>query len=168
MATRIDVRTALAAVTGWGGDRYVGFEKGRDACIRANVTGDTATDTDELEGALTAWKATMPEDAVEVSRSGDVVTFTSCEVEGVTEPTVERFDSAFYNVLAGRIPVVLDVASDGTPLGTALCIGDLVSTHPEVVALFDRLFAEVREPTDEDFAVLDDAYNEAFPACGIA
>ena len=168
LATRLDVRTALAAVTGWGGDSYVRFKKGGDSCVRTNVTGDTAADTDELEGALTAWKATMPEGAVEVSRSGDVVTFTACEAKGVAEPTVEKFDSVFYNVLADRISVVLDVASDGTPLGTALCVGDLVSTDPEVVALFDVVYAEGREPTDEELVVLDDAYNEAYPACGVA
>jgi len=166
LATRLDVRTALAAVTGWGGDRGVGFKKDGDACVRVNVTGDTTTDTDELEAALTAWKGTMPAGAVEVKRSADVVTFTACEAKGVTAPADAVFDSAFYNVLADRIGVVLDVAAGGVPLGTALCVGDLVSTDPEVVALFDRVIAEGRDPTDAEFVAVDDAYNEAYPACG--
>ncbi|MEX0949317.1 MAG: hypothetical protein WD296_11005 [Acidimicrobiia bacterium] len=166
LSTRLDARTALEAVTGWGGDRYVGFQKAGDACVRVNITGDTDLDTDQLEDALTAWMAEMPDGAVQVSRDGEIVAFTACESEGVTEPTIESFESAFYNVLGGRVFTVLDVASAGVPLGTALCVGDFVSTDPEVIALFDEVFAEGREPTEAEYVILDDSYVEAFPACG--
>jgi hypothetical protein len=96
-----------------------------------------------------------------------VVTFSACESEEVTAPTEERFDSVFYNVLGGRIYTVLDVASAGISLGSSLCIGDLVSTDPEVISLFDVIFVEGREPTEEEYAILDGAYLQAFPTCGV-
>lgn len=166
-ATRFDARTALAAATGWGGDSYVGFKEDGEICLRGNVAGDTDTDTDELEQALTMWAAAMPEGAAEIERDGDVVTFTACASEGVTEPTVEQFDSAFYNVLGGRIYTVLDVASVGVPLGSSLCVGDLVSTDPEIVAIYDLTFVEGRDLTDEEYAELDTVYLEAFETCGV-
>ena len=167
LATRLEPRTALEAVTGWGGDRYVGFEREGKACVRVNITGDRAKDTDELEAALTAWQATLPAGAVVVARSTDVVTFTACAAEGVTEPSVETFDQVFYNVLGSRIFVVVDLASSGLPLGSALCVGDEVSTDPEVTALYDLLFAEGRDPSEAEQAVIDEGYEEGFAACGV-
>jgi hypothetical protein len=168
LSTRLDARTALDAVTGWGGDRYVGFESNGRACVRVNVSGDRRSDTRELERAITAWQATMPAGAVTVSRAGDVVTFTACEAEGVVEPTVETFDSAFYNVLGGRIYTVLDVASADVPLRAALCIGDFVSTEPEVIEIYDQTLAEDREPTEREYKVVDQAFSDAFRACPVS
>jgi hypothetical protein len=167
LATRIDVRTALAAVTGWGGDSYVGFKADDKVCVRINITGDTATDTDELEAALIAWQATMPAGAVEVQRKKAVITTTACEAEGVTAPTVEKFDSIFYGVLGQRIYVVLDLVNIGLDLEDALCVGDWVSTDPAVIAAFDLAFLEDREPTEADYAILDQAYLDASEPCGV-
>jgi len=167
LATRLDARTALDAVTGWGGDKHVGYQVEGDSCVRVNVTGDTDVDTDQLEDALTEWMAVMPAGAVTVTREGDVVTFSACESEEVTAPTEERFDSVFYNVLGSRIYTVLDVASAGISLGSSRCIGDFVSTDPEVIELVDVIFVEGREPTEEEYAILDGAYRQAFPTCGV-
>ena len=169
LATRIDIRTALEAVTGWGGDRYVGFDRAGAACVRVNVTGDTARDTRQLERALREWGETMPAGAVDVSRADDVVTFTSCATPGVVEPTVERFDRAFSNVLGGRIYTVLGVATDGgIPLEDARCIGDRVSTDPEVMGIYDDLAAERRDITDDEQDVVDESFERAGPACFLA
>lgn len=167
LATRLDARTALAAATGWGGDSYVGFSEAGRHCLRGNVTGDRNRDTDELEAALTRWADTMPTGAAEIERHGDVVTFTACAVEGVTEPTVERFDSVFYNVLGGRIYTVLDLASAGVRLEDARCAGDRVSTDPVVIAIYDATISEGRDLTDDEQARLDEAYLDGFAACGL-
>jgi hypothetical protein len=165
LATRLDPRVALEAITGWGGDQYVGFDREGAACVRANVTGDTARDTDQLESALSAWGQAMPAGAVEVTRAEGVVTFTACETDGVVGPSMEVFDSVFYNVLGGRTYAVLDAASYGLPLRQARCVGDFVSTDPEVVALFDEALVEGREPSDREYRVVDDAYQQAFLRC---
>jgi hypothetical protein len=168
LATRIDLRAALEAVTGWGGDSYLGFQENGDACVRINITGDTRTDTDELEAALVEWQATMPEGAADVVRSKAVIAVTACEAPGITAPSMERFDSAFYNVLGQRIYVVLDlVQNGGLSLEDARCAGDLVSTDPKVVAAYDQAVAENREPTDEDYVVINRAYLDAYDACGL-
>jgi len=168
LATRIDIRAALEAVTGWGGDSYLGFKENGDACVRINITGDTETDTDELEAALIEWQETMPEGAADVGRSEDVVTVTACEASGITAPSTERFDSAFYTVLGQRIYFVLDLMQNGgLDLDDALCAGDFVSTDPNVVAAFDQAVAENREPTDDDYVVINRAYLDAYDACGL-
>jgi hypothetical protein len=169
LATRLDPRTALEAVTGWGGDQYIGFKQKEsgDACVRVNVTGDTSTDTDQFETALTAWQGEMPEGAVEVSRDDDVVTFTACENDAVTEPSIETFDHAFYDVLAGRVYNVLGVASEGVPLGGALCVGDLATTDERAIEIFAQAFEEDRDPTDTEFEELYGIYVEAADTCGV-
>jgi hypothetical protein len=49
-------RSAVAgAVEGWGGDAYVAWEQGDQACVRLSVVGDTAEDTAELAGAVRGW-----------------------------------------------------------------------------------------------------------------
>jgi hypothetical protein len=166
LATRLDARTALEAVTGWGGDRYLGFTRDGAACVRTNVTGDTERDTDELESALTAWAATMPNGAAQVSRADDLVTFTACETEGITEPSEETFDSVFSNVLGGRIYTVLDLVSAGVPLRAARCVGDGVSTDPTAIVVYDAAYLEDRELTSKEEQVLDEAYGRSFEACG--
>ncbi len=165
LAPRLGARTALEAVTGWGGDRYVGFQRGSQACLRTNVTGDRAADTDELEAALVAWQATMPAGAVEVARTDDVVTFTACEVAGVEPPTVEQLDSAFYNVLGGRVFTILDLVTADLSLRAARCVGDHVSTDPGSIAVYDASFAEDRDLTSKEERVVDRAYDRAIEAC---
>lgn len=168
LATRLGPRVALEAVTGWGGDQYIGFDRDGDACVRANVTGDSGTDTDQLESAITAWGQAMPAGAVEVTRDDDLVTFTACQADGVTEPSPETFDQAFYNVLANRMYTVLDGEAQGIPLGTAACVADFVNTDPVVIAVYDTLFAEGREPNDEELAVFEASFVQASEACGVS
>jgi hypothetical protein len=165
LAPRLGARTALEAVTGWGGDRSVGFQRGGQACVRANLTGDRPIDTDELDAALVAWQAAMPPGAVEVSRAGDVVTFTACEAPGVVAPTVEQLDSVFYNVLAGRVYEVLNALDAGLPLRLARCAGDWVSTDPEVIAAYDASVLEGRDLTKSESRAIDRAIDESIEEC---
>jgi hypothetical protein len=167
LATRLEPRAALEAVTGWGGDRSIGFERDGAACVRFGVTGDTRQDTRELASALTAWAATLPPGAATVQRDGAIVTVTACEAAGVTEPTVEVFDRAFYNVLGGRISTILDVASYGVPLRAARCIGDTVSTDAQVMAIYDRVLVDGSDPTEAEQQQVDDAFIAAGSSCGV-
>lgn len=168
LATRLDPRVALDAVTGWGGDRSIGFERTVDgaACVRFGVTGDTRRDTEELETALRDWAATMPPGGASVSREGAIVTTTACESAGATEPSIEVLDRAFYNVLGSRVFTILEVASSGVGLRTARCIGDHVDTDPAVVAIYDRLLLDGSELTEAEQQIVDDAFLAAVTACG--
>ncbi len=79
LAERIDLRQALAAVTGWGGDAYAVFEREGHRCARVHVSGDTPGDSDELHAALRDWVAGAPSGTATVARNGDVVELQSCD-----------------------------------------------------------------------------------------
>lgn len=68
-------RSALAA-RGWGGDWYVAWDEGRDACVRGAVTMDNARDRDELRDALDDWAAAHGD--ADVTLTGGRITFTAC------------------------------------------------------------------------------------------
>lgn len=68
-------RSALAA-RGWGGDWYVAWDEGRDACVRGAVTMDDARDRDELRDALDDWAAAHGD--ADVTVIGGRITFTAC------------------------------------------------------------------------------------------
>lgn len=167
LATRLDPRTALRAVTGWGGDSYVGFEEHGDACVRINVTGDRSSDTNELEDALRQWQAAMPDGAVQVERARSLITVTACEAAGVEAPTRATFDSVFYGVLGQRVFSVLSLVRNGLSTRDARCVTDRATTDPVALAALDRAIEENRSPTKEEFAIADRAFVDAYRPCGV-
>ena len=82
LSARIPWDQALAAVDGWGGDRYRSYRSTvggtEQECVRLAVTGDTALDTAELEAATTAWAQTMPAGGARVERRDDTVVVSAC------------------------------------------------------------------------------------------
>ncbi len=166
LATRLDPRVALEAVTGWGGDQYVSFRRDGDVCIRANVTGDSPDDTAQLETALTAWSQALPTGAVAISRAADIVTFTACQTDGVTEPTDESWDRAFSGVLASRVFNFQDAVEAGFEPGAARCSADLVITDPQVFTILQAATDQNREPNPDELTVLQDVTTRAAEACG--
>ncbi|MGH9187968.1 MAG: hypothetical protein ACRD0U_19505 [Acidimicrobiales bacterium] len=71
----VDGDLARDAVEGWGGDAYVSWRQGDDACIRLTVVGDTAGDTEEIHDALADWVGDDGE-VIDATEAG--VTVTSC------------------------------------------------------------------------------------------
>jgi hypothetical protein len=53
LAERLDPRTALRAVDGWGGDSYVIYRSQGRFCVRAAFQGDDLSETAEMERAQT-------------------------------------------------------------------------------------------------------------------
>jgi hypothetical protein len=82
LASRIPWEQALAAVDGWGGDRYQSYRANvggaEQECVRLAVIGDTALDTDELAAATTAWAQAMPAGGARVERRDDTVVVSAC------------------------------------------------------------------------------------------
>ena len=79
LAERIDLRQALTAATGWGGDAYAVFERDGLLCARLHVSGDTPGDTDELDAALRDWAAAAPGGTASAARRGEAVELESCD-----------------------------------------------------------------------------------------
>jgi hypothetical protein len=73
LAERLDPRTALRAVDGWGGDSYVIYRSQGRFCVRAAFQGDDLAETAEMERALTAWVDTMPQTSAALTRDGPVL-----------------------------------------------------------------------------------------------
>lgn len=67
----LDADTALEASEGWGGDRIVTWRDGDRSCVRANLVGDTAKDTEQLHLAWTEWSEHADVDATIAPLSGD-------------------------------------------------------------------------------------------------
>jgi hypothetical protein len=79
LAERLDPRTALEAVDGWGGDAYAIYRSEDRFCVRAAFQGDDTIQTDQTEEALTQWVNTMPAGAATVTRDGEILTLRSCD-----------------------------------------------------------------------------------------
>ncbi|NNE72188.1 MAG: hypothetical protein HKN26_00825 [Acidimicrobiales bacterium] len=76
LTAEIGSTQANQAAEGWGGDWFVSWDEGGVTCVRVDVAGDTATDTDELEGAFTQWATRRPDATVE--RFAELVRVTTC------------------------------------------------------------------------------------------
>lgn len=73
----VDQPQAARAAVGWGGDQYVAWRDGDEACLRVSFEGDTDTDTAEIADALDEWAAGR--DGAEVTTNADdQPTLTSC------------------------------------------------------------------------------------------
>jgi hypothetical protein len=79
LAERLDPRTALTAVDGWGGDAYVIYRSQDRFCVRAAFQGDDAQETAQMERALIAWVNTMPQASAALTREGQILTLRSCD-----------------------------------------------------------------------------------------
>jgi hypothetical protein len=79
LAERLDPRTALEAVDGWGGDAYVIYRSQDRFCVRAAFQGDDVQETAQMERALTAWVDTMPQASAALTRDGQILTLRSCD-----------------------------------------------------------------------------------------
>ena len=77
MEDDLDERVLLRAAAGWGGDRYVAWEKDGLLCVRATIVMDTAKDTGELRQALVRW-ADEHDGADVTGPAAGPITLTSC------------------------------------------------------------------------------------------
>ena len=138
LAERVELRQALTAVTGWGGDAYAVFRRGGRTCARINVTGDKPSDTEELDVAFRAWVAAAPRNTAKTSRNGDLVQVESCDPgSGTTAGSGSSFDAL---VLANaRSQIAIQALDDGFEPAAARCFaGALVTELPPAEIDADR------------------------------
>jgi hypothetical protein len=120
LAERIDVRQALAAVTGWGGDAYAVFRQDGRMCARIRVNGDTPADSDQLDAALRGWAAAAPGGTASTSRTGDTVELESCDPG--ERATAGSGGSLEGLMLAGaRSQIAVQALDEGFERGHARC-----------------------------------------------
>jgi hypothetical protein len=77
----LDQSTTLEAGRGWGGDKYVAWDSGKQACVRDRMVMDTAKDRTQVLDALRRWADTRSGVKIDSSPSGGppgAFEFTSC------------------------------------------------------------------------------------------
>jgi hypothetical protein len=126
LSERIDPLEALSAADGWGGDRYAAYRIDDRTCVRANLVGDSPTDTDEIARALEAWAAAGPTGAASVEAGGETVTFASCAVPADAAATAPT-PGGSYDALglpAARAQLMAVAADSGRSPDEAFAVGD--------------------------------------------
>ena len=125
LAERLPLVDALTAADGWGGDRYVAFDRDGTTCARMRIAGDSGQDTSRLLEALRRWVDAGPHAEAIVRRDGDVVTFESCD-PGKKARTVNDASGDALTVANIRAQLGTQVLHEGAPVSTARCFGDRV------------------------------------------
>ena len=161
LASRLDPRTALTAVDGWGGDAYVVYDAGSATCIRAAFQGDDVEQAIEMEEALTAWKLVVPEDASEIGRDGGVVTLRSCDEGSAAEDANALPEQALLLPLVRAI-MAGGVLDSGGTTAVAECVANRV-----VDGLSDDAVSSLTEggPPGQVRAEFSDLAQPAVDAC---
>ena len=140
LAERINLRQALAAVTGWGGDAYAVFEREGQLCARVRVSGDTPSDSNELDTALRDWAAAAPSGTARAGREGDVATLESCDPGA--RATAGSGGSLDALILAGgRSEIAVQALEEGFERDEARCFA------AALVAELDPAEIQSEEPT---------------------
>ncbi len=78
LAAHLPLTQALLAADGWGGDAYVGYDRGDTTCARLSFTGRSSVDTALMETALRQWAAAAPGEQT-VTSEGKIVDVASCD-----------------------------------------------------------------------------------------
>ena len=121
LSERIPLKTALAAVDGRGGDRYVSFERDDKVCVRAAYVGASGADTTRMRSALQQWVATAPGSPAKVSNDGDHVVLESCDPGTKADVGKDTSDQAM-NLLATRAYLGASLVKRGVTRSKADCI----------------------------------------------
>ncbi len=133
------LQQALAAADGRGGDRYVSFERDGNVCARATYAGTTDKDTTRMLSALQHWVAAAPGSPAKVSRTGDRLTFESCDPGTKANVGKDVSDQA-VNLLLTRAYLGAGFVKRGLPDSKADCLADALACEFSVAQLNDPNF----------------------------
>ena len=165
LSSRLDPRTALAAVTGWKGDRYVGFTRDDQPCIRAAIATDDPLEAKELTAALEQWTAQGPAGAASVERNGAEVELQACARAETALPTTQALDDASA-ALGSRYRNYGQLEGNkGLEPRDVRCVADLYSTDLELTEIFTTVAPG--DATPEQEALIEQRRREFADVCGL-
>ncbi len=75
LQTAVSTADADKDAAGWGGDRYVAWDRGDKTCARVSFTMDSAADLQELRDGLSRWAAKQPDATI---TGTEPLTLTTC------------------------------------------------------------------------------------------
>jgi hypothetical protein len=126
LAERLDLHTALQAVDGWGGDSYVVYRSQDRFCVRAAFQGDDPSETAQMEQALSAWVATMPQASAALTRDGEILTLRSCDPgPDVSSATRDIAEKALLIPLV-RTSLAAGIEEEGVERPVARCVAAVI------------------------------------------
>lgn len=165
LASRLDPRTALAAVTGWNGDTYVGFTRDQQPCIRAAIATDDPREAKQLAAALGQWAAEGPAGAASVERAGAEVALETCARPETALPTVQSLDDAATALGSRFLNYEQYERNEGLSRQDVRCLADLSSTDLELVRIFNSVAPD--DVTPEQQALIERRAREYADECGL-
>lgn len=165
LSSRLDPRTALAAVTGWKGDTYVGFTRDDQPCIRAAIATDDPVEAKELTAALEQWKAKGPAGAASVERNGADVELEACARAETALPTTHALDDASTALGSRYLNYGQLEGNKGVEPRDVRCVADLYSTDPELTEILNSVPFD--DATPEQKALIEQRTREYAEACGL-
>ncbi|MGH9116929.1 MAG: DUF6782 family putative metallopeptidase [Acidimicrobiales bacterium] len=124
LGERIDPWQALDAVDGWRGDAYTLSRAARGLCADVLLTGDTATDTTELQSAVAGWAAAVPAVTPAVTRVGDTISMTVCDPGAGADVGLTGQGARALILPAARVFTAADELALGRSLDAAQCHAD--------------------------------------------
>ena len=127
LAERLPLEQALAAADAWGGDAYVGYERGGTTCARASFVGQTPSGTNLIDSALQQWAAAAPGSSASVQQVGGRVLFESCDPGTALQAGQDDSEAALTLV--------------GTRSGLGAVLVRSGASHPAARCLAGRLVA---------------------------
>lgn len=140
LAERLPLREALAAADGWGGDRYVAYERDGTSCFKIAYQGDSDADTDQMFGALQDWIAVAPGTG-EVERQGDGLLFGSCDPGEEGHEGKDASQDAL-TLATARTYLGLTLLREGAPVKIAGCLAEGLIQDFSIAELNDPELAE--------------------------
>lgn len=165
LASRLDPRTALAAVTGWKGDTSVGFTRDARPCVRAAIVMDDQAEGVQLSKALQAWADRGPTAAASVRREGDRVTLEACGAPDAALPSEQALTDAADALGTRTLNYEAFEQSKGLRPRDVRCLADLYSTDRELRDLFATVAPE--DITPDQQALIDRRAREYGATCGL-
>jgi hypothetical protein len=137
LGSRLDGRTALAAVDGWGGDEYVTYRDDDRVCVVIEAEADTEGDAEALHDAAASWASRSPEGTTKVSLAEGVVRLRTCDPGRDADAATGSLGPELLRLPVLRTQIYRQVTEAGVADGPAHCYatGVIDSFSPE--ELFD-------------------------------
>jgi hypothetical protein len=137
LGSRLDARTALGAVDGWGGDEYVTYRDGDRVCVVIEAQADTEGDAEALHEAAASWASRSPEGTTKVSLADGVVRLRTCDPGRDAASSSPLLGPELLRLPVLRTQIYLQVAESGVAPGPAHCYATGVIETFSTEELFD-------------------------------
>jgi hypothetical protein len=144
LSERLPAAQALTAVDGWGGDSYAAYDLNGTSCVMVDYRADTPQDLGEMQGALQAWAAKVPNGSVSVTREAVTLVFTSCDPGKHAAKVASGKSMDAVAVALSRTYLSLELVKAGMDVDVARCGADHLVRDFTIAQLNDPKLDQAR------------------------